>query len=226
MKSTIAGNYLSDKFSSFICEKNYNPALPCQIRSKAPVKDNEPADVILHELSGMTESFKRFHRQFIIDDFKESSIFVSEASSNVNENAKGMKSFEFPDGFNFNFQVCSLSENLFTSVDDNSLGISDLIHKCISNCDVDLRPQLIGNIVICGGGSLIPGLVDRLSIELSKQYSPNKLKFSMLGSSYEKKFTSWIGGSILSSLGTFQQMWITKKDFDENGASLVSTKFL
>ena len=137
-----------------------------------------------------------------------------------------MKSYEFPDGANFNFQVCPIGENLFLTLDENSLGLSDLIHKSISSCDVDLRGQLISNIVICGGGSLIPGLIDRLSIDLSKHYSPSKLRFSLLGSGYEKKFTSWVGGSVLSSLGTFQQMWVTTKDYEEHGANLAAIKFL
>lgn len=162
----------------------------------------------------------------LIDDFKESTIFVAENGENVNENGKGLKSYEFPDGYNFPFQVCPISENLFRTQSESRLGLGDLIHQCISACDVDLRAQLIGNVVLCGGGASIPGLVDRLSLELSKFYSPAKLKFSFLGTSYEKKFTSWIGGSILCSMGTFQQMWATRKDYEEHGSNLSTLKFL
>merc|ERR1712090_65871 len=31
----------------------------------------------------------------------------------------------------------------------------------------------------------------------------------------ERKYSVWIGGSILASLSTFQQMWITKQEYDE-----------
>ena len=34
----------------------------------------------------------------------------------------------------------------------------------------------------------------------------------------------WIGGSILSSLSTFQQMWISKQEYDESGPSIVHRK--
>jgi len=31
----------------------------------------------------------------------------------------------------------------------------------------------------------------------------------------ERKYSVWIGGSILSSLSTFQQMWVLKSEYDE-----------
>ena len=32
------------------------------------------------------------------------------------------------------------------------------------------------------------------------------------------------GGSILASLGSFQQMWMSKAEFEEHGASLIHKK--
>lgn len=40
----------------------------------------------------------------------------------------------------------------------------------------------------------------------------------------ERKYSVWIGGSILASLSTFQQMWITKQEYDEAGPSIVHRK--
>jgi len=40
----------------------------------------------------------------------------------------------------------------------------------------------------------------------------------------ERKFSVWNGGSILSSLSTFQQMWISKEEYDEAGPSIVHRK--
>lgn len=36
----------------------------------------------------------------------------------------------------------------------------------------------------------------------------------------------WIGGSILASLSTFQQMWISKQEYDESGPSIVHRKYV
>ena len=41
----------------------------------------------------------------------------------------------------------------------------------------------------------------------------------------ERKYSVWIGGSILASLSTFQQMWISKQEYDESGPSIVDRKF-
>ena len=40
----------------------------------------------------------------------------------------------------------------------------------------------------------------------------------------ERKYSVWIGGSILASLSTFQQMWISKQEYDEAGPSIVHRK--
>lgn len=40
----------------------------------------------------------------------------------------------------------------------------------------------------------------------------------------ERKYSVWIGGSILASLSTFQQMWIAKSEYDESGPSIVHRK--
>ena len=91
------------------------------------------------------------------------------------------KSYEFPDGFNLSLDSSSLAEILITGAltpttepasQQQHLGIADLIQRAVASCDVDLRGVLIGNVVLCGGTSLIPGVVDRLSLELSKYFSP------------------------------------------------------
>jgi actin-like protein 6A len=40
----------------------------------------------------------------------------------------------------------------------------------------------------------------------------------------ERKSSSWLGGSILASLGTFNQLWISKKEYEEVGSSIIETK--
>ncbi|KAF1780394.1 Actin family [Phytophthora cactorum] len=42
----------------------------------------------------------------------------------------------------------------------------------------------------------------------------------------ERKYSVWIGGSILSLLSTFQQMWISKAEYGEAGPSIMHRKCL
>jgi actin-related protein len=53
-------------------------------------------------------------------------------------------------------------------------------------------------------------------------------KFKILGASTgiptDRMFHPWVGGSILASLGSFQQMWISREEFDEMGKAVVDKK--
>ncbi len=40
----------------------------------------------------------------------------------------------------------------------------------------------------------------------------------------ERKYSVWIGGSILASLSTFQQMWISKEEYEDSGPGIVHRK--
>ena len=95
---------------------------------------------------------------------------------------------------------------------------------CINQCDVDLRPMLLASVVITGSSSLIKGLPDRIQGELTRMYPSTKVRVNAAGMPVERKFGSWIGGSIVASLGTFHQMWISKKEYEEHGAGIVEKR--
>ncbi|CCH43928.1 Actin-1 [Wickerhamomyces ciferrii] len=103
-------------------------------------------------------------------------------------------------------------------------GLGDLTAHALSLVDVDLRAQLAHNIIVTGSSSLIPGLNDRLMSELQKAHPGLKIRIHASGNTAERKFQSWIGGSVLSSLGTFHQLWVSKKEFEEVGAEKLLTE--
>lgn len=51
-----------------------------------------------------------------------------------------------------------------------------------------------------------------------------RLKLISANGCAERRFAAWIGGSILASLGTFQQMWMSSQEYKENGKSQVERK--
>ncbi|CAN0012743.1 unnamed protein product [Scytosiphon promiscuus] len=89
-----------------------------------------------------------------------------------------------------------------------SSGIHDCTFKTIMKCDVDIRKDLYGNI--------------RMTKELTA-LAPSTMKIKVVAPP-ERKYSVWIGGSILASLSTFQQMWISKAEYDESGPSIVHRK--
>ncbi|MQI72129.1 actin, cytoplasmic 2, partial [Escherichia coli] len=53
--------------------------------------------------------------------------------------------------------------------------------------------------------------------------APSSMKIKVVAPP-ERKYSVWIGGSILASLSTFQQMWISKGEYDESGPAIVHRK--
>merc|ERR1712151_1202158 len=90
-------------------------------------------------------------------------------------------------------------------VGKESSGIHDTTFQPIMKCDVDIRKDLYANVVMFGG------IGERMTKELTA-LAPSTMKIKVVAPP-ERKYSVWIGGSILSSLSTFQQMWISKGEY-------------
>jgi len=100
--------------------------------------------------------------------------------------------------------------------------ITQLLNSALMSVEADLRIQLLSNVVVNGGGSLLAGLVDRLHNELVRHF--NSTKVHAAGNMAERRYGAWLGGSILASLGTFHQLWISAEEWQEHGRSIVSQR--
>ncbi len=101
-------------------------------------------------------------------------------------------------------------------------GIHENIFNSIMKCDIDIRKDLYANNVLSGGTTMYPGIADRMQKEITA-LAPSTMKIKIIAPP-ERKYSVWIGGSILASLSTFQSMWITKAEYDESGPSIVHRK--
>merc|ERR1712194_748780 len=95
-------------------------------------------------------------------------------------------------------------------------------YNSIMKCDVDIRKDLYANVVMSGGTTMYAGIADRLSKEITA-LAPASMKIKIIASP-ERKYSVWIGGSILSSLSTFQQMWVSREEYNESGPGIVHRK--
>ena len=86
----------------------------------------------------------------------------------------------------------------------------------------DLRKDLYQNVVMSGGSTMFPGINERITKEL-KMLAPDTIKVRVI-TPPERKYSVWIGGSILASLNTFQDIWITREEYDECGPEIVHRK--
>ncbi|EHH26510.1 Kappa-actin [Macaca mulatta] len=136
------------------------------------------------------------------------------------------RSYELPDG-----QVITIGNERFRCPEAifqpsflgiESSGIHETTFNSIMKCDVDIRKDLYANTVLSGGSTMYPGTADRMQKEIIT-LAPSTMKIKIIAPP-ERKFSVWIGGSILASLSTFQQMWISKQEYDEAGPPIVHRK--
>jgi len=80
-------------------------------------------------------------------------------------------------------------------------GIQHMVVESIGKSDIDIRRDLFQNVILSGGNTLYKGFLERLQRQIP-EISPQNVKVKVLGSN-ERKFSPWVGGSILSSLGSF-----------------------
>ncbi|TVY68902.1 Actin-related protein [Lachnellula suecica] len=241
-KSPVAGNWLSSQLRSLFAssEPKVDLVPHFTIASKTAVDAGAPAQATYRKYdTKITDSFRALEEERVLTEFKESVVQVWNGpgrlhSSNQNgmSNVDYVKSqpgrvFEFPDGANqmWGVERMNVAEGMFDEKAALNIPneapitraqtIPEMVRASVNGADVDIRPHLLGNIVVTGGTTLINGFTDRLH---------NELVNMLRGLTNERRFGSWIGGSILGSLGTFHQMWISRKEYEEFGVNVVEKR--
>lgn len=89
-------------------------------------------------------------------------------------------------------------------------------------CDKDIHRDFYDNILLSGGSTMFPGIAERMTKEMTI-LAPRTAKIRVIAPPV-RKYSAWIGGSILASLSTFGKMWISKQEYEECGPSIVHRK--
>ncbi|MCJ1273877.1 Actin-like protein [Puttea exsequens] len=101
-------------------------------------------------------------------------------------------------------------------------GVHQMVVDAINRTDMDLRKSLFANIVLSGGSTLTKGFGDRLLHEVQR-LAVKDMRIKIFAPP-ERKYSTWIGGSILAGLSTFRKMWVNIDDWHEN-PDIIHTKF-
>lgn len=246
VKHQLAGDELTRIFEHVIRNELNNALRPIYSISKKSLPNGD-FSVQDKQLAGITNSFSQYHINQLVQDVKESTTRVLENELDLDtytvplgtEPTPPALSYTFPDNSTitpnlwrhrlpeimFNPEVCIPKSYSGYQTLSQLPPVHTMLYKSASLCDTDLKKDLFQNLIFAGGNTLFPGFIERTSSELSSLVGAQvKLKNQSLPTPSDRKFASFIGGSILASLGTFHQMWMSRQEYDEYGAGLVARK--
>mmetsp|Transcript_6325 Transcript_6325/g.9987 ORF Transcript_6325/g.9987 Transcript_6325/m.9987 type:complete len:408 (-) Transcript_6325:388-1611(-) len=227
-RSAVAGDVVDEHLVQLLetqvipgeMDKKDRVDIPCVFERNCMNRDNVSA------------SYRRWQKLKVVEDIKASVCRIW-TELNFDEAAANMyvkERYELPDGTVIHlgaerFKSPELLMNPKGVVKSPSLenvpvsSLPSVVRDSVQSVHVDLRRDLVQQIMLVGAGSILPGTAERLQKELV-HVLPSALKPRILTpSKQERVFSTFIGASILATLGSFQQMWISKQEYEENGAS-------
>ena len=187
---------------------------------------NERLSRLIHDRTKQN-TFTTSSMKCVLEEMKARACYVAlDLKSELNSKDRNKEySYEMPDGSNMVMkdERFLAPEIIFQPSLDGfqDVGLPELVCQSIGKCDSDLSYELYQNILLTGSTTLLSGYPERIRREIGMLRESQPFKVI---APPERGSLSWIGGSILSSLSSFESAWITKDEYDEEGPTIVNRK--
>ncbi|KAL7669318.1 hypothetical protein ACOME3_009980 [Neoechinorhynchus agilis] len=224
--SPIAGRFLMEKL-----RENTPPVKLSKVALSNSISQSFIAPKFLEKKTeGLTSSHLRFLEDRLLTNMMSMLFRVNTDCTYRPDQLDQLPThpFEYPNGFmrEFREERFRYPEAFFDprilDVQNPSYSLTRTIAASVSNCDTNLRHTVMGNVICTGGPSEIPSFADRLSNEITRKLPTSfRARVSQAPTSLERRYCSYMGGSILSSLGGFHEKWVSKVDYEERGRQAV-----
>lgn len=156
----------------------------------------------------------------VVRTIKEKTCYVAPLGLDKEEKATNGKFDDFPLPDGNVIKLCNerykAPEILFNPelIGLEYAGIHQVVVDSINRVDLDLRKSLYANVVLSGGSTLYKEFGTRLLYEI-KKLAVKDIKIKIYAPP-ERKYSTWIGGSILAGLSSFKKMWVSAEEFQED----------
>ena len=231
MKTDLGGELITQELMRYLLTERQTQIRPSYTISKHPkltTTDGPPEFEI--EYTEFPSTHPSFHQASLLSTLRPIKETRFEVSSEVfleedYQNKEGA-AYDMPDGSTLDLgnERFAMQEVLFGG-ECGGEGLGQLLAQSIEKCDPAIKKRLLENVVVAGGNTLFPHFTDRLHNELLDLMPKNtKIHLVSAPGEFERRYSSWIGGSILSVLQAFQSTWVSREEYAEYGVSAIERK--
>ena len=168
------------------------------------------------------EGFDILQKIQILSEIKDMLFTPDENKENKRYVLPDKKIIEINDEFVNNMKL-GIKNKLIGNDEHN---LKSIIFKSISSVLLDIKKELINNIFICGGNSLIfNNYFNDLKDSMARQLvAGTVVKLTTHPSKIERSLASFLGASIISSLNIYKETIVKKEEYEEHGAIVIEKK--
>lgn len=174
--------------------------------------------------------FERDSKQYPLDACRSLKERTARVSPRYSSEGADTITHTLPDGQSFQVGIerytCAESNFRPALISSSEKGFDEIVTECINNCSENgLKKKLYENIVLAGGNTMFKNTDVRLRLSLSERLASTGQPSTVVVKAHHRRaYYSFLGGASVTTLSSFEDMWITASDYSEIGSRIVHQK--